>query len=255
MPETLITSRKNQRLCHLKKLGASADYRRERGEYLCDGLKLLEEAVKWGADIREVLTCEPLPLELPSSVRVYRTSRELIAFASPLKTAQTVLFSVGMPKREERVGLAGAVILENLQDPGNVGTILRTANAFDIPAVILTGDCADLYNPKTVRASMGAVFRQRAVTMTLDELAALSKTTPLYGAALHRDSQDLRTLPLDSAAVAVGNEGAGLSEALLDLCAGTVLIPMTAQCESLNAAVAASVIMWEMGKGTLARKP
>ena len=251
MTETIITSRKNQRLCHLKKLGASADYRREAGEYLCDGRKLLEEALRWGADVREVLTCEPLPFELPPAARVYRAGRELVEFASPLKTAQTVLFSVGMPEAEPVTGLAGALILENLQDPGNVGTVLRTANAFGIPAVLLTGDCADLYNPKTVRASMGAVFRQRAVTVTLDELAALAKTAPLYGAALHRDSVDLRSLPLERAAVAVGNEGAGLSEALLALCAGTVLIPMTERCESLNAAVAASVLMWEMGKRSL----
>ncbi len=239
----------------MKRLGASADYRREAGEYLCDGSKLLEEAVRWGADIREVLTSEPLPFKLPPDARVYRTSRELVAYASPLKTAQTVLFSVGMRHAEAVDGLAGALVLENLQDPGNVGTILRTANAFGIPAVLLTGDCADLYNPKTVRASMGAVFRQRAVIVTYEELAALAKTAPLYGAALHRDSADLRTLPLEGAAVAVGNEGAGLSEALLALCAGTVLIPMTDRCESLNAAVAASVLMWEMGKHTLARKP
>ena len=251
MAETTIASRKNERLCHLKKLGASADYRRERGEYLCDGLKLLEEAARWGADIREVLTCQPLSLDLPASARVYRAERELIAYASPLKTAQTVLFSVGMPERAGSLSLAGGIVLENLQDPGNVGTILRTANAFGIPAVFLTGDCADLFNPKTVRASMGAVFRQRAVTVTMEELAALARSTPLYGAALHRDSRDLREISLDDAAVAVGNEGAGLSEALLSLCAGTVLIPMSAQCESLNAAVAASVLLWEMGKRAL----
>ncbi len=251
MDETVITSRGNGRLRHLRELGASSDYRRERREYLCDGMKLLEEAVRWGADIHEVLTCEPLPFVLPPSARLLRADRELISYASPLRTAQTVLFSVGMPGREEKVDMKGAVILENLQDPGNVGTVLRAANAFGVPTVILTGGCADLYNPKTVRASMGAVFRQRAVSLPLSALSELSVDTPIYGAALHRDSVDIRRLRLDGAAVAVGNEGSGLSDGLLSLCAGTVLIPMTPQCESLNAAVAASIIMWEMGRRAL----
>lgn len=246
-----ITSRQNGRVRHLKELGVSARYRRERGEYLCDGMKLLEEAVRWGAEIREVLICEDVPFDLPRFARLYRAPRELVEFASPLKSPQGVLFSVAMPKREPPETLAGSIVLENLQDPGNLGTVLRTANAFGIQWVILTGDCADIYNPKTVRASMGAVFRQRVAALTLEELSKLTETAPLYGAALHRDSRDLRRVDITRAAVAVGNEGAGLTEELLSLCAGALVIPMTPNAESLNAAVAASILMWEMGKGNL----
>ncbi len=251
MAEDLITSRKNERLRHFKRLVTSAEYRRERGEFFCDGMKLLEDAVRAGVEIRDVLTSEPLPFELPSTARLYRADRELVASVSPLKTPQTVVFTVAMPKGERLTTLRGAVVLENLQDPGNVGTVLRTANAFGVPAVVLTGSCADLYNPKTVRASMGAVFRQRTVSMTLVELAALTPTAPLYGAALHRDSLDVRRVDLSAAAVAVGNEGAGLSDDILGICAGTVVIPMTPGAESLNAAVAAGVLMWEMNRRKL----
>ena len=139
-------------------------------------------------------------------------------------------------------------MLENVQDPGNVGTVIRTANAFRIGAVILCGCCADLYAPKTVRATMGAIFRQRVLTAEREELPALLRKNglPLYGAALSASSQDIHTLDLHRSAVAVGSEGKGLSEELLSLCAKQLIIPMNPDSESLNAAVAASVIMWEM---------
>ena len=143
-----------------------------------------------------------------------------------------------------------AIVLENVQDPGNVGTVLRTASAFSIGAVVLTGDCADLYSPKTVRATMGAVFRQRVLRLDRSELPAWLEEhgLPLYGAALSKDAQDLRGLDLTHAAVAVGSEGQGLSPELLALCRGEVIIPMDARSESLNAAVAAALLMWEMNR-------
>ena len=111
--------------------------------------------------------------------------------------------------------------------------------------------CADPWNPKTVRATMGAVFRLPAYEGTLagaaERLAAAS--VPLYAAALREDTEDIRDVPLDQAAVIIGSEGRGVSEEALSLCQKTVRIPMRARCESLNAAVAASVVLWEMARG------
>lgn len=242
-----ITSRKNPRAVHFKKLSSSGEYRREHGEYVCDGSKLLREAVKWGADIHEVMACGPLDIEMPEGVAVYNVTREVLEAASVMKTPQEVIFSVGIPERKSGASLEGSVILENMQDPGNVGTVLRTANAFEIPLVVLLGDCADVWSPKTVRASMGAIFRQDTVQMTLSELAAVD--IKIYGAALREGARDIRLEDMRGCAVAVGNEGSGLSREMLDICAGTVIIPMDPKCESLNAAVAASVIMWEMYRG------
>lgn len=246
-----ITSRKNPRVAHFKKLATSGEYRRECREYLCDGGKLLEEAVRWGADIHEVMACGDLPSAVPAPARVYNVTREVLEAASPMKTPKDVVFSVGMPVRAGTPDLHGAVILENIQDPGNLGTILRSAGAFGIRTVVLVGECADLWSPKTVRASMGAVFRENVSELTPEELGEISGDTPVYGAALGRDAADIRSVDLSQAAVAVGNEGSGLTEELLRLCAGTVVIPMDPKCESLNAAVAASLIMWEMGRGRL----
>ncbi len=146
--------------------------------------------------------------------------------------------------------LRNAIVLENVQDPGNVGTVIRTANALHIDAVILTGSCADLYQPKTVRATMGAIFRQKVLRVERDYLGGFlrDQQLPLYGAALSEDARDLRGLSLKNAAVAIGSEGQGLSEELLRLCDGQLIIPMNPDSESLNAAVAASIVMWEMAR-------
>ena len=113
---------------------------------------------------------------------------------------------------------------------------------------VLTGGCADLYNPKTVRATMGAVFRQ--LVLETDDLPAFLNETglPLYGAALADNALDVRRVDLKNAAVAIGSEGRGLSEELLDICREKIIIPMDPDSESLNAAVAAAVCMWEMAR-------
>ena len=135
-----------------------------------------------------------------------------------------------------------------VQDPGNVGTILRTADAFECDGVFLVNACADLFNPKTARATMGAIFRREAYSVTPEELfALLSKSgVPLYGTALREDTVPLSDANLSKAAVAIGSEGRGLSQQMLDECAKTLKIPMSPRCESLNAAIAATVVLWEM---------
>ena len=209
----------------------------------------MEEAIKWGAEIRDVLFCGEKPQKLPPEACAFSASREVIEAVSPLKTPQDVVFSCKIPKMSAADIPAGSILLENMQDPGNVGAMLRTANAFDIPSVVLLGACADPWNPKTVRASMGAVFRQRIVQADYADVEKLQKMgVQLLGAALGKASEDIRNVKLKNAVVAVGNEGNGLSERLISMCDGLVIIPMNPQCESLNAAVAASVIMWEMSK-------
>ena len=131
-----------------------------------------------------------------------------------------------------------------------MGTILRTADAFRADGVLLVNACADLYNPKTVRATMGAVFRCPVWTCGVPELRALLTASglPLYGAALRTDTVDARSVEYGRCAIAIGSEGKGLSRELLAVCDRTVLIPMSDHCESLNAAIAASVLLWEAAR-------
>ena len=157
-----------------------------------------------------------------------------------------------LPERSLPKRLEGRryLVLDCVQDPGNVGTILRTADAFGADGLFLVNGCADLYNPKTVRATMGAVFRCPAWTCRLEEAEHLLRASglPLYGTALRADTADVRAVDYSRCALAVGSEGRGLSAQLLAACDGTVRIPMRAHCESLNAAIAAAVVLWEAAR-------
>ena len=243
---TELTSRKNETVVSMKKLGASAEFRRERREFFCDGEKLLAEAVKNGAEIRTVLCVSEPETELPSGTRVYRVPEDVLRSVSPMKNPGGTVFSAAMP--EEARGLSGQMlVLENVQDPGNVGTVIRTANALGVETVALAGACADPFHPKTVRSTMGAIFRQRVVRAELSELRRYTESGGvLYGAALSKESVGVLDVSLSGASVAVGSEGRGLSQELLALCTGKIIIPMNPACESLNAAAAAAILLWEM---------
>ena len=246
-----ITSRQNPLMTHLRKLASSRSYRKKSREYLCDGTKLLAEALKWGAEVKTAVFSEGVDIPpLPDGVRAVRVSEELMRSVSPMETPQGALFTVALPEVQLPETLSGKhyLVLDGVQDPGNVGTILRTADAFDCDGVFLVNACADLYNPKTARATMGAIFRREAYTVTAEELFALLRKSgvPLYGTALRDDTVPLAETNLARAAVAIGSEGRGLSQQVLDECAKTLKIPMNPRCESLNAAIAAPVVLWEM---------
>ena len=245
-----ITSRKNAYITHLRSVSRDAEYRNAAGEYLCDGLKLFQEAVAFGAEITSVLWKESAMEEFAETAgtRQYCTPDELFAYASPMQNSPGPLFTVKIPEQKDETEIRKAIVLENVQDPGNVGTVIRTANAFGIDAVILTGACADLYNPKTVRSTMGAIFRQRVMYRDLEGLRRVLKSNCLkmYGAVLSDRAVSVLDMDVCTCAVAVGSEGKGLSWQMRDLCDGEIIIPMEPCSESLNAAVAASVLMWEM---------
>ena len=245
-----ITSRANPLMVHLRKLGASHSYRNKTGEYLGDSGKLLGEALRWGAELTAVV-CTPgtvLP-QLPPDVRVVEVPEGLMAYISPMETPQGVLFSARRPGSSlpDELTSRRYLALEGVQDPGNVGTILRTADAFDADGLFLLAGCADLYSPKTLRASMGAVFRRPVWSCTLEELRTLLDRAglPLIGTALRADTVDARQADLSRAALLIGSEGRGLSQDALAACDQTVRIPMSERCESLNAAVAAAIVLWE----------
>ena len=246
-----ISSRKNQHIVRLRSLAADGAFRREQGEYLCDGIKLLREALAQGANLRTVLWKEPAEA-LPGleGVKQYVAPADLFDYASPMKNSPGPVFTGAIPGEETESPLENAIVLENVQDPGNVGTVIRTANALGMDAVLLTGSCASLYGAKTARAAMGALFRQCVLELSLADTLALLKQNglKLYGAALSDRAADVRDTDLTKCAVAVGSEGQGLSRELLDACDGEVIIPMQPGSESLNAAVAAAILMWELAK-------
>lgn len=255
MEKKVVTSRQNPLCVHLRKLARSGSYRREAGEYLADGEKMWQEAVQWGASIRQVVTTVGSPFEAaqsaPPGVEHIEVPPELMAYLSPMETPQGVLFTLERKAFPPPVAGKGRYLaLDGLQDPGNVGTIWRTADALGADGVFLLGHCADPFHPKTVRASMGACFRLPVWEVEPDELAAFAKESglTLCAAALGADCRTLGETKLTDAIVVIGNEGHGISEDVLALCQRRVKIPMRERCESLNAAAAATVVLWEMDR-------
>ena len=245
-----ISSRKNAYIMRLRALANDAELRRKEGEYLCDGLKLLDEALQKGAEVCSVLwKGEAKPVPGLEGAKQYVATEELFDYASPMKNSPGPVFTIAMPEKAE-ADFERAILLENVQDPGNVGTVIRTAAAMGIKTVILCGACADVYSPKTARATMGAIFSERIIRLSAAEAAALArkKGLKLYGAALSDRAKDIRDIQLENAIVAIGSEGRGLSEELLSLCDGELIIPMAPGSESLNAAIAASIVLWEMAR-------
>ena len=245
-----LRSRQNPTIRRLRALASDAAFRRAEGEYLCDGGKLLTEAIEKGALLRCVLWKERAEdVSLPADVKQYIAGADLFDYVSPMKNSPGPLFTLAIPA-EAAPRFARAILLENVQDPGNVGTVIRTAAAMGVDTVLLCGACADVYSPKTARATMGAIFREKLIHCTAAEAKALAAQNglPLYGAALSDRAADIREMDVKNAVVAIGSEGRGLSKELLALCDGEVIIPMAAGCESLNAAVAGAIVLWEMAR-------
>lgn len=253
MKEETITSRSNPLMTHLHKLQTSRGYRYATGEFCADGTKLLQEAITWYPGLHTVIACEGLPLPpLPEGVRLVRVPQQLMERISTMQTPQGVIFLCHMPKPKPLALSPGCLILDGVQDPGNLGTILRTADAFGVPVALCDG-CADPYSEKTVRASMGAVLRTQPQQATAKEIVSYCKahTIPLAATALSEASQDLRQAAVGNWAVLIGSEGQGVRQSLLEQADALFKIPMLPRCESLNAAVAASVVLWEMARNTL----
>lgn len=246
--EEIITSRRNPILLHTKKLLTSRAYRQACGEFAADGVKLLEEAAKWFSGLHTVIAEEETKLcKLPDAVRVVRVPKDVMQSVSLMDAPQGAVFLCYQPEPKPAQVLPGSLLLDGIQDPGNLGTILRTADALQVPVILLDG-CADAYNPKTVRASMGAVFRTQPVRMTKEQAiaACVEKHIALLATAMSDDAVDLRQEALAASAVVIGSEGQGICRELFDAAQKKIIIPMSERCESLNAAVAAAIVMWQM---------
>ena len=247
MMEDRITSRKNPLLQQVKKLLSSKKAREEAGLFVADGTKLLAEAVKFYPGLDTVILSDGVQAEVPDHVRVIRVPGDVMESISPMATPQGALFLCRLPEKKAFVPKPGMLILDGIQDPGNLGTILRTADALDIPVALLEG-CADPYSHKVVRASMGAVFRTDVVQTTWQQAkAACDAAGIVIGVtALSDRAMDIRNADVANMAVVIGSEGQGVRKEILENAGRELIIPMNPHCESLNAAVAATIVMWQM---------
>ena len=248
MMEERITSRKNPFLQQVKKLLTSKKERENAGLFVADGTKLLQEAIKYYPGLETVILSDGVQADVPNHVRLIRVPADVMESISPMQTPQGALFLCRLPVEKPFAPQKGMLLLDGLQDPGNLGTILRTADALDVPVALLEG-CADPYSHKVVRASMGAVFRTQPIKTTWQEARAACSQAgiPLAVTALSDRAKDLRSAKIDEMAVVIGSEGQGVRPEVLADADAELIIPMNPHCESLNAAVAATIVMWQMG--------
>ena len=242
-----ITSRKNPLLQQVRRLLTSRKERETAGLFAADGTKLLQEAVRWYDGLDTVIFSDGVEFELPADVNVYTVPEDVMASISPMEAPQGALFLCRLPEKTTFIPKPGMLLLDGIQDPGNLGTILRTADALEIPVALLEG-CADPYSHKVVRASMGAVFRTPVQQTTWQEAmdSCAAAGIPVAVTALSDRAVDLRQADLTKMAVVIGSEGRGVRAEILENAQAELIIPMNSRCESLNAAIAAAIVMWQM---------
>ena len=245
--EERIVSRKNPLLQQVRRLLTSKKERQSTGLFVADGTKLLQEAVRWWQGLEIVILSDGVQADVPEGVRIVRVPEDVMASISPMETPQGALFVCRLPEKREFTPVPGMLLLDGIQDPGNLGTILRTADALDIPVALLEG-CADPYSHKVVRASMGAVFRTAVTQTTWDEAfrRLCNENIRVGVTALSDNAVDLRSADLAKMAVVIGSEGQGVRAEILTQAQQQLIIPMNPRCESLNAAIAAAIVMWQM---------
>ena len=247
MMEERITSRKNPLLQQVRRLLTSRKDRVKEGLFVADGTKLLAEAVRWWPGLETVILSDGVQAQVPEHVRLVRVPEDVMESISPMQSPQGALFVCRLPEKTVFAPKSGMLLLDGIQDPGNLGTILRTADALDVPVALLEG-CADPYSHKVVRSSMGAVFRTRVVQTDWETAREACRKANIAVAvtALSDRAQDLRKAELGNMAVVIGSEGQGVRPQILEEAQQELIIPMNEHCESLNAAIAAAIVMWQM---------
>lgn len=241
-----ITSLKNPKVAAWKAL-KDRKGRRESGCFLVEGRKMVEEALASAFDVETVLVQEDMELPDGLTMPVYELPAHVLAAVCDTKTPQGIAAVVRM-KEQSALG-KHIVVLDGVQDPGNVGTIIRTADAAGLDGVLLSTQCADVFSPKVLRATMGSIFRMnlRTTDDLPGELTRLREkgysilSSQLDGTPFY-ERQDVA----ERFALIIGNEGNGVSEQVQQTATHRVRLPMRGGAESLNAAIAAAIMMYEL---------
>lgn len=277
MKTEIIRSRQNKTVKLLCSLLKKKD-RAECGLFRFDGFKLLAEAIRRGLDIEIVTVREDMLASLGVFFeqeqlalvedKLFVVSGEVFEKISEEKSPEGVITvaksldklhkiatinNIGkffdMPDAAEKV-----MLLEAIRDPGNLGTVIRSAASLGIGRLVISSDCAELYNPKTIRAAMGALFVMRVDILPEGEMGKYigelrAQGRRVFAAALRQSARELGSFPLQSGdCFVIGNEGHGLCHSTISACDDCVIIPMAAGCESLNASAAASIFIWETSR-------
>lgn len=264
--DEIITSKSNPTVMRVRSL-TEKKYRDEYGLFRTDGVKLAAELFSHGIVPELVLFKESSKEKVLSRIGEKFPDCDAVVLSDAVfdrvseeKSPEGIICEVKHLDNHGKIATINKdtlffhvneriILLESVRDPGNLGTVIRSAAALGANSIIISSDCADIYNPKTVRASMGAIFGINVLTTedlarTVTELRKAGRK--VFAAALDRKAMALDRVRLEEGdCFVVGNEGHGLSQAVLDVCDAKVFIPISVGAESLNAAIAASILLWE----------
>ena len=250
-----ITSKDNEQIKHIKKL-KEKKYREEYNEFIIEGIKMIEEAISENVKIKSIIICDDcksqgaIPNELMYEIaklnciyvaeKVFNTITDVI-------NPQGIMAIVEKPKLEEiNYSESNFLLLDNIQDPGNLGTILRTADSLDMKQIIVSKGTADAYNLKVVRSTMGAIFRVKIIEVqSLNKIVKEMKKHKIkvYATDLQTD-KSIYDVDYEKSAIVIGNEANGVSKEVLEEASQRIKIPMLGITERLYAAVYTSIILY-----------
>jgi len=253
----IITSKDNENIKYIKKL-KEKKYRDQNGEYIIEGVRIIEEAINEAALIKTIVICDEclessiinqnLLYEIAKYNCIY-VDKKIFLSLTDVVNPQGILAVVSKSSLDKKIDYTEdiIVVLDCVQDPGNLGTILRTIDSIGLKQVILSKGCGDIYNPKVVRSTMGAIFRVNVIEADniLDNIAELKKHKFEILATSLEDSKSIYDVNYNKKVIVIGNEGNGVSKEVLEKADQKIKIPMIGKTESLNASVATGIILYE----------
>lgn len=252
-----ITSKDNELIKHIRKL-KDKKYRDESNEYVVEGVKIVEEAVKENAKIKQIIVCEDTTrtYEIPTHIMLEIARYECISVSNKIfniitqvTNPQGIMAIIEKNAQNAKIDYTQdiIVVLDDVQDPGNLGTILRTVDSIGLNQIIVSKGTADAFNSKVVRSTMGAIFRIKIIEV--ENLAQAIKEMRKHHFKLMVTSLQTKNsiydIDFNKKIIVIGNEANGVSKEIQDMADEKAKIPMLGRTESLNASVAAGVVMYE----------
>ena len=262
----VITSKDNDIVKKIRKL-KDKKYRDELGVYVIEGIKVIEEAINENVEIEKIVICEDcteasiIPQKLMYAIAKYNciyVSKKVFEVLTGVVAPQGILAIVRRPEKNEKIDYNAELILalDGIQDPGNLGTILRTADSVNLNQIIVTKNTADCYNPKVVRSTMGAILRIKIIeTESLVNTLKEAKKNKFKIVATSLDTQNnIYDIDYNKKVIVIGNEANGVTKEVQSMADNKVKIPMLGKTESLNASVATGIMLYEYVRQKINKK-
>ena len=253
----VISSKENEFVKHVKKL-KDKKYRDISKEFLIEGIKLIREAIEEGANIKQIVICDNclnsdiIPKELMYEIAKYEcvyVTEKIFSSITDVNTPQGVLAVIGINNTENEIDYEQNIMvaLDNIQDPGNLGTILRTVDSVGLKQILVSKGTADAYNPKVVRSTMGAIFRVKIVECDdlLKTLEEVKKHEYKVVVSSLQTEDSVYDINYNKKVIVIGNEANGVRDEIQNIADEKIKIPMLGKTESLNASVATGIVLYE----------